>query len=263
MNYRFESKEKIGEGFVRILDEISRRAAELGRHRDASLGEAIHDTRVLGKRLRALLWFAQPVLAERIHDQAKKRLREASGVLAPMRDDAVVCAVLEKHQEKSKSHDRMALEMLIEGTTESSVTRLKLRAAVRRAITILQRVAADVKKGAAAQSDWPRPRSRVKEAWCEMKQAARKARRSGEDEAYHEWRKKTKRLLYQMELAGDDVKTVDKLQDELGLCHDLAVVEDRLRRANAPAGAVARVARLFKKTKARARAKAAKLGRKI
>jgi CHAD domain-containing protein len=118
---------------------------------------------------------------------------------------------------------------------------------------------------------WPFSSGRVPRAFRAAHHAAKKALKSGEAVRFHEWRKKAKRLLYQLELTRlkpDQyttrlIKKVDRLQAKLGAYHDCVVAEDTLR-YKAPSRADAkRISTLLKKREGRLRKKAQKIARSI
>ena len=133
---------------------------------------------------------------------------------------------------------------------------------------------AEIKRSAAKGAEWPSPSERLGKAFRATRQAGKKARRTGKDADFHEWRKKAKRLLYQLELtqAGTGrrraraLKRVGTLQDNLGADHDGVMVEGqlRLKRRMLPLPSSARrVLRLLAKRKARLRKKACKIARRV
>jgi CHAD domain-containing protein len=240
------------------------------------MGELIHEGRLLIKRVRALLWFAHPTLSLAAYARARARLRRAAGLLADQRDLAVMQVTLEQLARKaSKARDRAALAQILRSLVRNSAAgeapEKALRQTLQKAMGILRQSVDEIQRGAAGRAAWPSPSERLAEAFRATRQAGKKARRTGKDADFHEWRKKAKRLLYQLELtqAGPGrrmaraMKRVGKLQDKLGAHHDGVVVEDRLRRLLPVPSSARRVLRLLEKRKARLHRKACEIARRL
>ena len=275
--YAFQPHEKIRDGFVRVLGEISARGRGLTHSREPA-DELIHEGRLLIKRARALLWFARPALGLAAYARARARLRKAAALLADQRDLAVTQATLEQLGKKAASpnaRDRAALAQvfrsLVRNSAAGEAPEKALRHMLQKAVEILLQSVDGIKRSAAGRAAWPSPSGRLAEAFRAMRQAGKKARRTGKDADFHEWRKKAKRLLYQLELTqpgpgremARTLKRVGQLQDNLGATHDGVVVEDRLRRTLPLSSSERRVLRLLEKRKARLRKKACKIARRL
>jgi len=274
--YAFQPHEEIKDGLVRVLGEISARGQILTRPSREPTGELIHEGRLLIKRTRALLWFARPALGLAAHTRAREQLRKAAGLLADQRDLSVTRATLERLARKaSKPRDRAALAQvfrsLVRDSTAGGATEKALRQMLQKAMKILRQSADEIKRSTAARAAWPSPCERLAEAFRGMRRAGKEARRTGKNADFHEWRKKAKRLLYQLELTQADpgrrmaraMKRVAKLQNNLGDYHDCVVVEDRLRQVVPLSSSARRVLRLLKKRKARLRKKACTIARRM
>ena len=140
---------------------------------------------------------------------------------------------------------------------------------MRSALALVQKAVEALENGAAETTDWARPKKRIRKAHQIARTAGKKALRSRDDNDFHEWRKKAKRLMYELTLAGPElahpakkIKTADKLQKTLGDRHDLVLVQERLQKK---AGArkknihAARMLKLVQKRKKRLDKKARKL----
>jgi CHAD domain-containing protein len=278
--YAFRPHEKIRRGFVRVLGEISVWGRGLARRSHEPTGELIHEGRLLIKRVRALLGFARPALGLAAYTRARTRLRRASGLLADQRDLAVTQATLEQLARKAPPNrrDRVALTQifrsLVGNSAAGGVPEKALRQTLQKAMGILRLCVKELKGSASDDAAWPSPSGRVAETFRAMLRARKKARRTGKDTDFHTWRKKAKRLLYQLELTqaapglrrARVMKRVGKLQDKLGAYHDCVVVEEqlRLKRQRVPLPSSARrVLRLLKKRKAALRKKTRKIARSV
>jgi CHAD domain-containing protein len=276
--YSFQPDEKIKDGAVRILGEISVQGRGLTRHSREPLGELIHEGRLLIKRVRALLWFGRPALDSAAYARARTRLRKAAGLLADQRDLEVTHVTLEELARKASpnARDRAALTQitrsLVRNSAASGASKKALRQMLGKAMRILCQSVAQIKRSAASRAAaWPSSSERVAKVFRATLQAGKKARRTGKDVDFHEWRKKAKRLLYQLELTQVEpgrrmtriIKRVGKLQDKLGAYHDGVVVVDRIRQVVPLSASARRVLRLLEKRKARLRKKARRIARRM
>ncbi len=273
--YTFRPQEDVRNGFGRLLTAISRRGRGLERHARRPLGDAIHELRLLIKRARALLWFARPALRPSAYTRAKTRLRKAAQLLAGQRDLTVTKSTLEDlNAQAAKARDRTALAHALRHTAlnaSGAAQERSLRSAFKKAVEILDRSVNEIKRSVAAHSEWLPPADRLKKAFHATRKAGKKARATGKDVDFHTWRKKAKRLLYQLELTQSEprrrmsqiMKQVTKLQDSLGSYHDCVVVENHLRQMLPLSAAERRVANLLGKRKAHLRKKARKITRQL
>lgn len=274
--YAFQPNEAISRGLVRVLGEISVQGRRLTQRSRKPAGELIHEGRLLIKRVRALLWFARPTLNLAVSVQTRARLRKAAGVLAGHRDLAVTQTTLEELGQKAlKTSDRAALTQIFRSLAGDPATgeaqEKALRLTLQKAIGILCQSVDEIKRSIAGCAVWPSPSERLGKAFRAMGRARKKARRTGKDTGFHTWRKKAKRLLYLLELTQTEpgrrmarvMKRVGKLQNKLGICHDCAVVELRLRQTVPLPSSAQRVLRLLEKRKARLRNRARKIASRI
>ncbi|HEV3272990.1 MAG TPA: CHAD domain-containing protein [Candidatus Methylacidiphilales bacterium] len=274
LTYVFRPDEKARAGFARILGEISARARDLPRLSLEPVDELIHEGRLLIKRARALLWFARPVLGPAAYTRGRERLRKAAELLAAHRDLAVTQATLERLAGKaSKTPNQAAMTQLFQslagdlaaGETPEAARRKTLE----QAMDILHRAAAGIKRSAAGRIAWPSASGRVAEAFRAARQAGKKARRTGKDADFHAWRKKAKRLLYQLELTQAEpgrrmariMKRIGKLQETLGTHQDGVMAAEHLGRMLPLSSSARCVLGLLEKRKSRLRRRAWKIAR--
>jgi len=271
--YTFQPDEKIRDGVVRVLGEISMRGRDLTRRSHEPTNALIHEGRLLIKRARALLGFARPALGLATHSRARARLRRAAGLLADQRDLEATQATLEKLARKAALHarDRKSVKEIYLSLVGNPTAGEAPEKALRKAMKILRLSVNEMKRSASGHATWPSPSKRVAETFRATRRAGKKARRTGKDVDFHTWRKKAKRLLYQLELTHASptrrmarvMKRVGKLQETLGAYHDGVVVEERLKRMLPLPSSARRVLRLLKKRKARLRKRARKITRSV
>jgi len=259
---------------MRLLGWMALQARGLTRPSPRPLEKLIHDGRTLIKRTRALLWFARPALDPEAFAQARDQLRQAAGLLAAQRDLAATRSVLQKLKQKvSGSVGRLALadlrQMLVLDSATARVPEKSLRRTLRNSMGLLPGVMDEIEQSATERTGWTPPRRRLAKALSDAHAAARQARREGTDVAFHNWRKKAKRLLYLLELTRKrrcgrgpgTLKRVHALQALLGDYHDCVVVEEQLHRMSVPPPGTPAIQRLLEKQKTRLAKKARSLGR--
>jgi CHAD domain-containing protein len=165
-----------------------------------------------------------------------------------------------------KGRDREALTHVLR-----SLAHTPLHPPLKKAVAILCQSVDEIKRNVTDHAAWPSPCERLKKAFRKTRKAGKKAQRTGRDTDFHTWRKKAKRLLYQLELTQAEpgrrtVRTMKRaalLQDTLGIYHDYVVVEEYLRHILPLPPAARRMADLLEKKKRHLRKKACKIARRL
>src|ERR1700675_3458845 len=98
--FAIQPDEKVKQGFVRVLAQLAIQARHLSQLAQGTLTESVNETRLLIKRLHALLWFASPAFSSSELNPLKAPLRHASHLLAAQRDFAVMRSIVEKLSQK-------------------------------------------------------------------------------------------------------------------------------------------------------------------
>jgi CHAD domain-containing protein len=269
--FAFQTDDDLGPGFVHVLEQM---AIEAGRILDSprgTLSESVHEIRVLVKHLRALLWFASPVFSSSEMELSKSRLRKASRLLAAQRDFAVMQSILVQLSRKtSNSTFRKTIVRMAQAKDSQQSAVGKPDGSLRKAVAILLATIKDLKRYAKIKTIWPSCADRLTQAFVSAKKSRKRALHGEKAAQFHDWRKKTQRLLYQLQLTQrapgkrmtHTILQVDKLQEELGEYHDSVVAQDRLQQ-NAPDKTPARLLRhcahLLEKRKHRLRKKVRKI----
>ncbi len=241
-SYSLRRDEVVGPGLIRVLKTMAENARNLSGRPVSQLPDSIHDLRTLIKRLRAILWFDRPVLGKVRYKQSNGVLCKAAARLSQARDLVAVqlaltkAAMPETNEEHLRSLVRVSQafarkEAERKKSDEASLSPLKK--AVGDVVPVIEqtiRVAKDRKV--------PSPRQRIKKAFRVARKARKKALRENQLPLVHEWRKKSKRLFYLLQLTKNlpgtgmagCLEKVDKLQETLGEFQDGVVAENHLRR---------------------------------
>jgi len=275
LSYALHSDEKISHGFFRVLGELCAHAEALAAPRQP-MTNSIHDGRVLIKRTRALLWFARPALDKVAYTQAKGELRRAAQLLSSQRDIEVTQTTLKTLAQKSSQRNKKAalhatLKVVDTKLPRSAREREWSRSNLQSALKAIGRVATLVKRSTAKTAKWPSASKRVKKAFHATRQAEKRAVQSKKDVDFHTWRKKAKRLFYELELTRTEeakhkrraVEVADKLQEKLGAQQDCVVVEERIRTTPPPSIKAPVVKKILRKRKKQLRKKSRKIARRL
>lgn len=189
--------------------------------------ERIHAVRTACKRLRALLRLVRTAFP--VFEQENHAIRDAAAGLAAIRDAAVMDATLARLGKSSR--------IASAGLATAIATRAPSAEAEEGALLRFLGAAESIRRRAAgwaltAPSLSPLAKglaSTYQRAYADMEVAAE----SGRPRDFHEWRKQTKYLFYQLEFlrglklaAVPRLKSVEKLGDLLGRQHDLQVLRD-------------------------------------
>jgi CHAD domain-containing protein len=261
------------DSFARILRRIAARAQSLSGDMRFSAEDAIHEVRLLIKRVRALLWFARPSVARTIEAEARTQLRKAAQLLAGQRDVKAAQATFEKMlDEIDSTSERDAVEKVSQSLNHRNGERDdKARNNIEKAVKLLCDELDDFAQAVERSGKWPSATKRTEKAFRVMRKSGKKAERTQADADFHAWRKKTKRLLYLLEMQDGEgsrrqkqlLERVYKLQSTLGDDHDCVVTAQQLP-APTDCTAVARaVTKLLDERRHRLRKKSIKLARRI
>jgi CHAD domain-containing protein len=241
-----------------------------GRH---SPGEAIHEIRLLIKRVRALLWFARPSLSRTVEAAARKRLHQAAHFLSGQRDLKAAQTTFEKIlEEVDSAHARAAVKKTTQALREkNSGAADHSSETLASAVKVFRAAIDEVAHAVERSAKWPSATKRTEKAFRVMRKTGKKARRSQDDADFHAWRKKTKRLLYLLELRDTDpsgrekrlLERVDKLQSTLGDDHDCVVAAHHLPAPAQPRDVARKVKKLLGARQRRLRKESSKLARRI
>jgi CHAD domain-containing protein len=237
--FAFQADEKVDRGFVRVLEELAIHARLLTQNPQGSLSESVHDARVLIKRLRALLWFAGSAFSLSELNRFKSHLRKASHLLAAQRDLVVMRTILEELSRKaSKSSDRATLIRIAKTQDGAQASTGKPDRSLQNAIAIFLATIKQLSRISKSKLRWPSSSERLAQAFLDTAKSGKKALQSGNPVQFHDWRKKAKRLFFQLQLTQavsgkrmtHTINQVDRLQEKLGDYHDSIIAESRLRK---------------------------------
>ena len=237
MSFRLETHEALTAGVRRIaLEELDAALQELTEPGDEP-GASVHSTRKHFKKLRGLIRLVRDELGKEVYRRENKVFRDASRHLSAVRDAAVMVDTLDDLL------DRFGNELPAE-----PVARLRRRLVeAQRASTDtlfgdngpIPEIAAAIRDARERVGAWPLKREGfgavrggTERVYRRGRKAYRRAYRKPSAENFHEWRKRTKYLWYQMRILHpiwpatleNLAAELHALSDDLGDEHDLAVL---------------------------------------
>ena len=244
-NFSLISGETVARSLKRIcLDQFQFTLNELTAGND--LNRAVHELRKSNKRVRALLRMVRPVIGEKIYRAENSALADASRLVAPARDGAVMVDAIVRLRARyghllaqgiwegtenrlRQRHERMMNRILSDEELIQSVTKALYRARSRYAAWPVD--ASEPRMGPRPLPDSYRSVGPgVGDTYDTGRKAMRSAFANPRPENFHEWRKQVKYLRHQMEVVtplwpeviGGVASSLAQLGDVLGDDHDQA-----------------------------------------
>jgi hypothetical protein len=233
MAYRFRLREELGAGARRIIGEQLERAIDDFAELDPD--SAIHKARRRLKKGRATLRFVRPGIPEKAYKQWNADLRDVGMLFSNERDLFVIAKVAEGLAERAPARSKPALQALRGLAAASQMgPKNEMRDAIIKAGVL--RLQAAVQMLASMPCDGLEI-AHLAQGFCDSQRASRKtfarAYETGEDEAFHEWRKSVQRHWRQcllLEGVWPDFYNARAVVGEtiaglLGADHDLAILK--------------------------------------
>jgi CYTH domain-containing protein/CHAD domain-containing protein len=243
-SYALKEDEPFGEGMRRIavgraekaLERLGASAAE-----EAVTPAAIHGARKDMKKLRTLLRLLRDELPKKVYRREKERYRDAARKLSGSRDAEVKLATLNALAERAEDLPEEAVgtwRQILDSDREAATGTVRGQEARAEATALIEAGREGIERWQLEDDPW----KAVGGAFTRIYRRGRKALRAaeadpGDDENFHEWRKRAKDLRYGLELLsgawsgplGAMAEEADRLTDLLGDHHDLAVLREDLR----------------------------------
>jgi len=240
MAHQFKRKESV----PKAIRRLGRKRVEsaLKCLNDCADMEAVHGTRKEIKKLRATLRLSQSAITKKDFRRVAKLLREAANELAPPRDAFIKAKTLRDLARHFKgqvvpSTTRQAGAIFRAGL-DAEIKGFREKRTERRVETILRNVGKEWEGLEVKGKGWKTLAPAINSAYRQGRSAYQTALRDGLPESFHEWRKRAKDLLYQvnllrpvwpeqMDALGNELET---LTECLGDDHDLMVLGEALEK---------------------------------
>jgi CHAD domain-containing protein len=234
MPYRFRLREELGAGARRIIGEQLERAIEDFASLDPD--SAIHKARRRLKKARAVLRFIRPGIPDKAYKQWNADLRDVGMLFSNERDLFVIAKVAADLAERAPVRNGKAALQTLQGLAAAAQMDPKheMRDAIIKAGVL--RLQAAVQMLVSLPSD-DLQISHLAEGFGDSQRASRKtykhAFETGDDEAFHEWRKSVQRHWRQCLLLNGvwpdfyhaRAAVAEKVAGLLGADHDLSILK--------------------------------------
>lgn len=243
MSYQLNIGENLQDAVRRIVTERVEYAIEQLQKTSGNRDKQIHEARKSFKQIRAVLRLIRGSLDQEPYTQENATYRDAGQQLGALRDAFVRIATLDASLPKIENQEAIAVAILLREQLqrrydEAHKSLVEDRTIVNDVIAVLQEAKKRIQEWELGESDFSLFAPGLQKNYRQGLAALRTAY-DGEfsEEAFHDWRKRTKYLWNQMRVLQSlnaamltpYVEQLDSLGDTLGLANDLAVLQESLR----------------------------------
>jgi CHAD domain-containing protein len=231
-HYRLEHEESLPRGVFRIAAELTDEALE---HLDFPEGtvEGVHEARKACKKARGLARLVRPAL-DRYHE-VNGSFRDAARRLGPIRDPQAFLDTFDDLAGTPPAGDELrSLRNHFESRASEATRNIdgEERWRLDEASDLIRSGLIDVDAWK-VEDDFSSIAGGVAKTYGRGREAMAAARESGRPEDFHEWRKRTKYLWYQMRLLRNSSRSILRpmsrrlhdVSDALGDAHDLVLMQ--------------------------------------
>ena len=202
MGYCFDDHEAVSDGIKRIALEQLYKAGQCTTPKAKNQDEAVHDTRVAFKKLRALLRLARTRSNDKAFSQENARYRAAGRLLADVRDTTAIIATFDKLIEHFS--DQLARNAFADLRMPFIRKRKEQQSQKKRAVAEVARMLTSARMRV---TKWPLDhegfsalRRGLKRTYKRGRACRGRVHETPNVENLHEWRKRIKDLGYQVRL---------------------------------------------------------------
>lgn len=237
--FHLKHKESISDGLLRVQDEQLHIAAGELTSKNGNLDESVHEARKAIKKVRSVLRLMRPILPA-LYQQENRELQGVGRKLSQLRDaQALIGSLADLRKRYQEQLKRVELSSI-----EAELVRLKNHISKAMAspeeLPNLVKTLNQVQARMASSDLKPVDALELTQSLAETVRRGRKAGRVALDErtpeSFHEWRKRTKDLRYQLDLLhklwpgvlSAFTDSAESLEQRLGDHHNLAVLRQTL-----------------------------------
>ncbi len=244
----------LGIGVLRVAEDLINTIVGSGQHPKQEEGEYIHHVRTTIKRLRALLRLIRPVVGEQFFNRENARLRKAGRRLVVARDAEVARETLKTLSVTGES-EKKAVAAALTGLESRTQPGTDIGEALTQVKADLEQTKRNLQRLQLVDGEWEVVEAGLQDVYRQSRKRMNTALQDGGDEAFHKWRIRVKNLFYELELLEPvwpkrmDKMTsrLAKLQDKIGLDHDIAVLKALLRKTPETFGGIEAVERVIRR----------------
>jgi CHAD domain-containing protein len=236
-NISLQPHETLRAGLLRVVDLLIDSITEVPSDQSWNAEQDIHEIRTTIKRLRALLRLIRPVIDPELFNRENARLRSAAGLLSLARDTAVACETLKTLAVSNRSDQAAVSSVLSSLQSRRGLPNAsdKAMAEVRRCLEQTRRNFHRLKL---VGSEREILESGLGAVYRQGRERMKVAIKRGQDNGFHRWRIRAKNLYYELEFLECVwpkefrrlLSLLSKLQDQIGVDHDVAVLRSWLKR---------------------------------
>jgi CHAD domain-containing protein len=229
--------ESLQDGLLRVMDDLVDSAAQTDKKSSSDAQSHLHRLRTTIKRMRALLRLVRPVTGETFFRRENERLKYAAGCLSAARDKEVASTTLSELPISNEA-EQLAIKAALSGFEGSPGPSNDLEKVIKQVKEALALTRHQFHRLDLTGAEREVIESGLRTVYRQSRNRMKMALRNGDDEAFHRWRIRVKNLYYELQFLesiwpkrlGKMVSLLSKLQDKIGLDHDLAVVKALLRK---------------------------------
>jgi CHAD domain-containing protein len=279
MSFELKTDERIPKAVRKLVCKRIDKALETLNGKTRSLSDrAIHNARRRFKEIRGTLRLVRDELGEKTFRRENHAFRDAGRPLSMVRDAKVLLDTLDgliRHFEGRANPQNLARlrRILLEKRRATRKQVLQRDGAVPQITRSLRAARKRMKDWPLKRSGWKAIRGGIHKAYARARQGLKDALAKRSDENFHEWRKRTKDLRYELELLQPAwpemieplAAQAHRLTDLLGEDHDLCVLRGVIADEVTPDDSVDRelLLALIDERRALLQAEAGELGRKL
>ena len=235
-NISLQPHETLRGGLLRVVDLLIDSVTDSPSHHSWNAEQDIHEVRTTIKRLRSLLRLMRPVIDPEFFNHENARLRTAAGLLSLARDTEVARETLKTLPVLDQS-DQVAVSSVLsslESRHNLPNDAGKTMAEVRRCLEQTRR---NFHRLALVGSEREILASGLGAVYRQGRKRMKVAVKRGQDNGFHRWRIRAKNLYYELQFLESVwpkefrrlLSHLSKLQDQIGVDHDVAVLRSWLK----------------------------------
>ena len=243
MNFKFLLNEAVNEAAKRVAIELLDDSIIRLKNVESKFDESIHETRKNFKKMRALLRMIRLELGSDLYKSENLLFRDTGRILSGIRDASVMVEsadfIKQKHLQEIQKNDYALLRKNL------SLRARRIRAQFKKNKELIDAIVNILSKHKDNIRKWPLRKKTIGQVFHGVKiiyeqgqSAMSAARKNPSADNFHEWRKRTKYLMYQVKILEDcwpeylnllSLK-LSNLSETLGMEHDLSELRNLLLR---------------------------------
>jgi CHAD domain-containing protein len=224
-------------GLLRVVDALTDSVTGSLDQLSHNGEQDIHRVRTTIKRLRALLRLIRPAVDPAFFDRENRRLRTAAGLLSFARDTEVARGTL-KAVPVSNQADQDAVRSVLSGFESRVESPSDLAQSVAEVGRRLEQTRRNFHRLHLHGTEREIVEAGLREVYRQGRSRMKVAIARGQDKAFHRWRIRAKNLYYELEFLEPVwpkglhrmLSRLSRLQDQIGLDHDVAVLRAWLKK---------------------------------